>query len=57
MNQPTYGATKLGFFIVVIKDQPNDKIIDFFPICNYDFNQDFGPTSTVANNVGTGRTS
>jgi hypothetical protein len=57
MNQPATGATNLGFFILVIKNQPNDKIIDFATFCNYDFNQDFGPNSNLATTSGTGRTS
>jgi hypothetical protein len=57
MNQPTTGATNLGFFILVIKNQPSDKIIDFITFCNYDFNQDFSPNSNLATTTGTGRTS
>ena len=57
MNQPASGATNLGFFILVIKNQPNDKIIDFATFCNYDFNQDVGPNSNSATTTGTGRTS
>jgi hypothetical protein len=56
MNQPTTDATNLGFFILVIKNQPNDKIIDFLPFCNYDFNQDVGPNSNLATISSLGKT-